>query len=282
MKLLRYGQPGFERPGILDQQGRIRDLSGHVQDINAGMLSIESLNRLRRLPQDSLPLVDSPQRLGACVGGVGKLICVGLNYVDHAAESNMPAPAEPLLFMKATSAICGAFDNVIRPPGAEKLDWEVELAIVIGQRARRVSVAEASAHVVGYCIINDISERAYQHEHGGQWMKGKSCDTFAPLGPWLVTADEVSDPGQLDLWLDVDEIRRQQGNTRTMVFSVPYLVSYISHFMTLEPGDVIATGTPPGVGAGIKPTPVYLRDHQTMRAGIEGLGEQCQHIVPAA
>lgn len=279
MKLLRYGAPGQERPGLLDEQGQLRDLSAHVGDIDGTALAPETLARLRRLPFESLPRVEGSQRLGPCVGRVGKLVCSGLNYADHAAESNMPLPTEPLLFMKATTAICGAFDEVLRPPGACKLDWEVELAIVIGRRACRVSEGQALAHVAGYCVINDVSERSYQLERGGQWMKGKSCDRFAPLGPWLVTADEVGDPGQLDLWLDVDEVRRQSGNTRTMVFPVPVLVSYISQFMTLEPGDVIATGTPPGVGMGIKPEPIFLRDGQTMRAGIRGLGEQRQRIV---
>lgn len=279
MKLLRYGAPGQERPGLLDEQGQLRDLSAHVGDIDGTALAPETLARLRRLPHESLPRVEGSQRLGPCVGRVGKLVCSGLNYADHAAESNMPLPTEPLLFMKATTAICGAFDEVLRPPGACKLDWEVELAIVIGRRACRVSEGQALAHVAGYCVINDVSERSYQLERGGQWMKGKSCDRFAPLGPWLVTADEVGDPGQLDLWLDVDEVRRQSGNTRTMVFPVPVLVSYISQFMTLEPGDVIATGTPPGVGMGIKPEPIFLRDGQTMRAGIRGLGEQRQRIV---
>ena len=279
MKLLRYGAPGQERPGLLDEQGQLRDLSAHLGDIDGAALAPETLARLRRLPVESLPRVEGSQRLGPCVGRVGKLVCSGLNYADHAAESNMPLPTEPLLFMKATTAICGAFDEVLRPPGARKLDWEVELALVIGRRACRVSEAEALAHVAGYCVINDVSERSYQLERGGQWMKGKSCDRFAPLGPWLVTADEVGDPGQLDLWLDVDEVRRQSGNTRTMVFPVPVLVSYISQFMTLEPGDVIATGTPPGVGMGIKPEPVFLRDGQVMRAGIRGLGEQRQRVV---
>lgn len=283
MKLLRFGAPGQERPGLLDDQGRLRDLSAHVGDIDGAALAPSTLDRLRRLQIDDLPVVASRQRLGPCVGAVGKLVCSGLNYADHAAEANMPLPTEPLLFMKATSAICGPFDDVLRPPGAEKLDWEVELAIVIGTRARRVSRADALSHVAGYCVINDVSERSFQLERGGQWMKGKSCDTFAPLGPWMVTADEVGDPGALDLWLDlwldVDDVRRQSGNTSTMVFPVATLVSYISDFMTLEPGDVIATGTPPGVGMGIKPAPVYLRDGQVMRAGIRGLGEQRQRVV---
>lgn len=279
MKLLRYGAPGSERPAMLDDQGRIRDLSAHLPDIDGSALTPASLARLRDIPVESLPVVEGQPRIGACVGRVGKLVCSGLNYADHAAESNMEVPSEPLLFMKATSAVCGAYDDILRPPGAEKLDWEIELAIVIGSRAQRVTESEALSHVAGYCVINDVSERSYQLERGGQWMKGKSSDTFAPLGPWLVTADEVGSPNALDLWLDVDDVRRQTGNTRTMVFPVAMLVSYVSHFMTLEPGDVIATGTPPGVGMGIKPEPVYLKDGQWIRAGIRGLGEQRQRVV---
>lgn len=279
MKLLRYGQAGAERPGLLDAQGRIRDLSAHVSDVDGATLAPATLQRLRAIDVDTLPLVEGDPRLGACVAGVGKLVCSGLNYADHAAESNMEVPSEPLLFMKATSAICGAYDDILRPPGAQKLDWEVELAIVIGSRAQRVSQSDALRHVAGYCVINDVSERSYQLERGGQWMKGKSCDSFAPLGPWMVTADEIANPQDLDLWLDVDDVRRQTGNTRTMVFPVAMLVSYVSQFMTLEPGDVIATGTPPGVGMGIKPQPVYLKDGQWVRAGIQGLGEQRQQVV---
>lgn len=281
MKLLRYGEPGLEKPGLLDSQGNIRDLSAHIQDIDSASLIPEVLGRLQGLKVEDLPLVAGQPRLGPCVGNVGKLVCSGLNYADHAAESNMDLPTEPLLFMKATSAICGAFDDIIRPPGAEKLDWEVELAIVIGRQARRVSEADALSCVAGYCVINDVSERSYQLERGGQWMKGKSCDNFAPIGPWLVTADEAGDSNDLDLWLDVDDVRRQSGNTRTMVFKVPTIVSYVSQFMTLEPGDVIATGTPPGVGMGIKPQPVYLQDGQVIRAGIQRLGEQRQRVVCA-
>ena len=281
MKLLRYGAPGSERPAMLDDQGRIRDLSAHLPDIDGSALTPASLARLRDIPVETLPLVEGQPRIGACVGRVGKLVCSGLNYADHAAESSMEVPSEPLLFMKATSALCGAYDDILRPPGAEKLDWEIELAIVIGSRAKRVTESEALSHVAGYCVINDVSERSYQLERGGQWMKGKSSDTFAPLGPWLVTADEVGSPNALDLWLDVDDVRRQTGNTRTMVFPVAMLVSYVSHFMTLEPGDVIATGTPPGVGMGIKPEPVYLKDGQWIRAGIRGLGEQRQRVVSA-
>lgn len=281
MKLLRYGEAGSERPGLLDDQGHIRDVSAHVKDIDAEALAPAALDRLRRLNIEDLPRVSGQPRLGACVGNVGKLVCSGLNYADHAAESNMDLPTEPLLFMKATSAICGAFDDIIRPPDAEKLDWEVELAIVIGRQARRVTEAEALSCVAGYCVINDVSERSYQLERGGQWTKGKSCDNFAPIGPWLVTADEAGDPNDLDLWLDVDDVRRQSGSTRTMVFKVPTLVSYVSQFMTLEPGDVIATGTPPGVGMGIKPQPVYLKDGQVIRAGIQRLGEQRQRVVRA-
>lgn len=281
MKLLRIGPKGQERPALLDGEGRLRDLSAHVADIDGAALAPESLARLRALDPATLPLVDGEPRIGACVGHVGKLVCSGLNYADHAAESNMPLPTEPLLFMKSTSALCGPNDDVIRPPGAEKLDWEVELAIVIGRRAKHVSEAEALDHVAGYCVINDVSERSFQLERGGQWMKGKSYDNFAPIGPWLVTADEITEPGNLDLWLKVDDELRQNGSTRTMVFNVATLVAYISQFLTLEPGDVIATGTPPGVGMGMKPAPVYLRDGQVMRAGIRGLGEQRQRVRPA-
>ena len=281
MKLLRYGAPGQERPGLIDNQGRLRDLSTHVKDIAADVLLPASLDRLARVDVAALPLVEGNPRLGPCVGQVGKMICVGLNYSDHAAESNMAVPTEPVLFMKASSAICGPNDDVEIPPGAEKVDWEVELGVVIGKAARYVSKADAMEHVAGYCIVNDVSERAYQLERGGQWDKGKGCDTFGPLGPWLVTRDEVPDAQALELWLEVDGKRYQDGNTRTMVFDVPTLVSYISQFMSLQPGDVISTGTPPGVGLGQKPHPVYLRAGQVMRLGITGLGEQCQRTVPA-
>jgi ureidoglycolate lyase/2,4-diketo-3-deoxy-L-fuconate hydrolase len=280
MKLLRFGAPGRERPGLLDPQGRLRDLSAHVDDVAADALLPASLARLAALDPQALPLVEGRPRLGPCVGRVGKMVCVGLNYSDHAAESGMAVPAEPVLFMKATSAICGPDDDVEIPPGAGKVDWEVELGVVIGKPARYVAKARALEHVAGYCIVNDVSERAYQLERGGQWDKGKGCDTFAPTGPWLVTRDEVPDAQALAMGLEVDGRRFQHGSTRTMVFDVPTLVSYISQFMSLQPGDVISTGTPPGVGLGQKP-PVYLRAGQTMHVWIEGLGEQRQRTVDA-
>jgi ureidoglycolate lyase/2,4-diketo-3-deoxy-L-fuconate hydrolase len=281
MKLLRFGAPGQERPGLIDRQGRVRDLSGHVVDIVGDTLSPAVLNRLASLDPASLPLVQGSPRLGPCVGAVGKMVCIGLNYSDHAAEANMAVPTEPVVFLKATSAICGPNDDVEIPPGAQKVDWEVELGVVIGRPARYVSKDQALEYVAGYCIVNDVSERAYQLERGGQWDKGKGCDTFGPLGPWLVTRDEVPDAQALDMWLEVDGRRYQNGSTRTMIFGVPTLVSYVSQFMSLQPGDVISTGTPPGVGMGQKPSPVYLKAGQTMRLGIGGLGEQRQRTVPA-
>lgn len=281
MKLLRYGPVGQERPGIVDAQGQIRDVSAHVPDWTGEQLAPEILKRIAALSVESLPIVSGNPRIGPCVGRVGKLICTGLNYADHAAESNMDLPTEPLLFMKATSAICGPNDPIERPIGSTKLDWEVELAIVIGQRAKNVTEADALQHVAGYCVINDITDRSFQLERGGQWMKGKSADSFAPIGPWLVTRDEITDVTQLHMWLDVDDLRRQNGSTQTMVFSVQKIVSYISQFMTLYPGDVIATGTPPGVGMGIKPAPIYLKDGQVIKAGIEHLGEQRQQVLPS-
>lgn len=282
MKLIRYGQKGAERPGIVDAQGNIRDVSAHIADWAGDALSAKTLKEIAALDLGKLPVVEGNPRIGPCVGNVGKLICTGLNYADHAAESNMDLPTEPLLFMKATSAICGPYDDLQRPIGSQKLDWEVELAIVIGSQAKNVSADKALDHVAGYCVINDVTDRAFQLERGGQWMKGKSADTFAPLGPWLVTRDEVADVKNLSMWLDVDQTRRQDGNTKTMVFAVETIVSYISQFMTLHPGDVIATGTPPGVGMGIKPQPVYLENGQVIKAGIQGLGEQCQRVVAAA
>lgn len=279
MKLVRYGQKGAERPGIFDANGRIRDVSAHIADWNGDALSSDKLKEMAALDLSELPVVEGNPRIGPCVGNVGKLICTGLNYADHAAESNMDLPTEPLLFMKATSAICGPYDDLQRPVGSQKLDWEVELAIVIGTQAKNVSVDKALDHVAGYCVINDVTDRGFQLERGGQWMKGKSADTFAPLGPWLVTKDEVADVKNLGMWLDVDQTRRQDGSTKTMVFSVETIVSYISQFMTLNPGDVIATGTPPGVGMGIKPQPVYLENGQVIKAGIQGLGEQRQKVV---
>ena len=285
MKLLRYGPKGQEKPGLLDAQGRVRDLSAHVGDIAGDVLTLQGLAQLRALDVASLPLVEgTPQqdlRLGACVAQVGKFICIGLNYADHAAESGMPLPAEPVVFGKWTSAICGPDDAIEIPRGSVKTDWEVELGVVIGQGGRYIALQDAMNHVAGYCVINDVSEREYQLERGPQWDKGKGCDTFGPLGPWLVTADEIADPQTLDLWLEVDGHRYQNGNTRTMVFGVAQLVSYLSRFMSLQPGDVISTGTPPGVGLGQKPVPIYLRAGQRMRLGIEGLGEQRQTTVQA-
>jgi 2-keto-4-pentenoate hydratase/2-oxohepta-3-ene-1,7-dioic acid hydratase in catechol pathway len=278
MKLLRYGPPGREKPGLLDSTGAIRDLSGIVPDIAAEALLPESLDRLRKLDVAKLPKIDFAPRLGACVGGVGKFVAIGLNYSDHAAESNMAVPKEPVIFMKATSCIVGPNDNIVLPRGSLKTDWEVELGIVIGREARYVEEADALSHVAGYCVVHDVSERAYQLEGTGQWVKGKSADTFGPIGPWLVTADEIPDPQNLDLWLEVNGQRRQHGTTKTMVFGVAHLVSYLSRFMSLQPGDVITTGTPPGVGHGQKP-PVYLKAGDEVRLGVEGLGEQRQKVL---
>jgi ureidoglycolate lyase len=278
MKLLRYGPVGAERPGLLDDTGTIRDLSGVISDINGKTVDAATLKRLAAIDPATLPPVDAGVRIGPCVGDVSKFICVGLNYADHAAESNLPIPQEPILFQKAVSAICGPYDDVIRPKTATKMDWEVELGIIIGARASNITEAEAGAHIAGYCVVNDVSERAYQADRGGQWTKGKSADTFGPIGPWLVTADEVADVQSLDMFLDVDGVRRQTGNTNTMIFAAHYLVAYISEFMTLLPGDIIATGTPPGVGLGFKP-PVFLDVGQTMHLGIKGLGEQRQTVV---
>ena len=281
MKLLRYGPKGQEKPGILDESGAIRDLSGVVSDIDGSTIGPDGLERLRGLRLGDLPKVEGQPRLGPCVGKVGKLICIGLNYSDHAAESGMQVPPEPVIFMKATSSICGPNDDVEIPRGAETTDWEVELAFVIGRHAKYVSEADAMAHVAGFCICNDVSERTNQAKRHGQWTKGKSHDTHGPLGPWLVTKDEVPDPHDLRMWLEVDGHRYQDGSTKTMVYRVPFLVHYLSQFMSLQPGDVVSTGTPPGVGLGIKPNPVYLRVGQTMRLGIDGLGEQRQRLVAA-
>ena len=278
MKLLRVGDQGEERPAIMDVDGGLRDLSSVVGDIAGANLLPASLERLRKISLKELPLVTGTPRIGACVGGVGKFICIGLNYADHAAESGMAVPAEPVVFMKATSAICGAFDDVIIPRGSEKTDWEVELGVVIGKEARYVAEVDALSHVAGYCVVNDISERAFQLEGTGQWVKGKSADTFGPIGPWLVTVEEVPNPQMLGLWLEVDGHRYQNGSTSTMVFGVAYLISYLSRFMSLQPGDVISTGTPPGVGLGQKP-PVYLRPGNVIRLGVERLGEQRQTVV---
>ncbi len=280
MKLLRYGPAGAEKPALVAKDGSIRDLSSVIADFNGDALSDAGLARLAAIDPATLPEV-SVERIGSCVPRPGKFICVGLNYADHAKETGKAPPDEPILFMKATSAVVGPNDDVEIPRGSKKADWEVELGVVIGTRAKYVSKADALNHVAGYCVVNDVSERAFQSERGGQWTKGKSHDTFGPTGPWLVTRDEVADPQNLALWLDVDGIRRQTGNTNTMIFGVAHLVSYISQFITLEPGDVIATGTPPGVGMGIKPEPVFLKTGQVMTLGIEGLGEQRQQTVEA-
>ena len=277
MKLLRVGQPGAEVPAMMDASGRIRSLQGIVPDIAGATLTPEGLARLRALDPASLPEL-APGRIGPCVGQVGKFICIGLNYADHAAESGLPVPKEPVIFLKANSAITGPNDDVLIPRGSKKTDWEVELGVIIGKRASYVSEAEAMDHVAGYCVINDVSEREFQIERGGTWDKGKGCDSFGPLGPWLVTADEVADPQNLSMWLEVDGHRYQNGSTRTMVFGVRHLVHYVSQFMSLNPGDVISTGTPPGVGMGQKPEPVYLRGGEVIRLGIEGLGEQTQRV----
>lgn len=278
MKLLRYGAPGAEKPGILDHNGQIRDLSAHVGDIGGRWLAPEGLAAIAALPLDSLPVVSGSPRLGPCVTGTGKFICIGLNYSDHAAETGASVPSEPVIFMKATSAIQGPNDPVEIPRGSEKTDWEVELGVVIGKTAKYVTEAEALDYVAGYCVINDLSERAFQLEHQGQWTKGKSADTFGPIGPWLVTKDEVPDPQTLDMWLEVNGHRYQNGSTRTMVYGVAFVVAYLSRFMSLRPGDIISTGTPPGVGLGQKP-PIYLKAGDTMALGIQGLGEQRQVCV---
>ena len=276
MKLMRYGAKGAEKPALIDANGAVRDLSGVLPDITGATLSKDGLATLAAVDIASLPVVENPGRIAPPWKGVGKFLCVGLNYADHAAESGMAVPAEPVLFMKATSAVIGANDAVVLPQDSKKSDWEVELGVVIGTTARYVSEADALSHVAGYCVVNDLSEREYQLERGGQWDKGKGCDTFGPIGPWLVTSDEVADPQNLGLWLEVNGKRVQDGNTRTMVFGVANLVSYISRFMTLYPGDIISTGTPPGVGMGQKPSAVYLKPGDTMRLGITGLGEQQQ------
>ncbi|BCQ29410.1 fumarylacetoacetate hydrolase family protein (plasmid) [Caballeronia sp. NK8] len=278
MKLLRYGSPGQEKPGLLDAEGNIRDLSNHVADIAGEALLPDSLARLKALDTASLPRVEGSPRLGSCVGGTRKFICIGLNYSDHAAETGATVPPEPIIFMKATSAIVGPNDSIEIPRDSLKTDWEVELGVVIGKTAKYVSEADAMNHVAGYCVINDVSERAFQAERQGQWTKGKSADTFGPTGPWLVTADEVADPQTLPMWLEVNGHRYQNGSTVTMVYGVRYLVSYLSQFMSLQPGDIISTGTPPGVGLGQKP-PVYLKPGDIVTLGIEGLGQQRQNVV---
>jgi ureidoglycolate lyase len=282
MRLLRHGRSGAEKPGLLDAEGRIRDLSGHVDDITPAVLASESLRRLAGLDASSLPRVEGNPRLGPPVAGVPNLVCIGLNYADHARETNSPIPEAPIVFMKHTGSIIGPNDQVRIPRGASKTDWEVELGVVIGRRASYVEEAAAMEHVAGYCIVNDVSERDFQfHGGGNQWIKGKSPDTFAPVGPWLVTKDEVPDPQNLALWLEVDGHRYQDGSTRTMIFDVAHLVSHCSRYMTLLPGDIISTGTPPGVGAGVKPNPVFLKAGNVMRLGIEGLGEQRQEVGQA-
>ncbi|MCG7404102.1 MULTISPECIES: ureidoglycolate lyase [Caballeronia] len=281
MKLLRYGPKGQEKPGLLDAEGQIRDLSKVVDDIAGATLTEAGLAKLRATDPATLPVVDGNPRIGPCVGRVGKFVCIGLNYADHAAESNLPVPTEPVIFNKWTSAICGPNDDVEIPRNSVKTDWEVELGVVIGKEAKYVDEANALDYVAGYCVINDVSEREWQLEHGTQWDKGKGFDTFGPIGPWLVTKDEVADPQKLDLWLEVDGKRYQNGNTKTMVFTVAQLVAYLSKVMSLQPGDVISTGTPPGVGMGVKPNPVFLKAGQTMKLGIQGLGEQTQKTVAA-
>jgi len=281
MKLLRYGEPGAEKPGMLDAKGQVRDLSGVLRDIDGAAISPAGLAKLAALDPTSLPLVQGQPRIGACVARPLNFVCIGLNYADHAAESNMPVPKEPVVFLKSLSAYCGPNDDVMIPRASHKTDWEVELGVVIGTRARYVAEADALEHVAGYCVINDVSEREFQLERGGTWDKGKGCDTFGPTGPWLVSRDEVPDPQNLSMWLDVDGQAMQRGSTQTMVFGVRKLVSYVSHFITLHSGDVISTGTPPGVGSGKKPQPIFLRPGQTIKLGIEGLGEQTQRTVAA-
>ncbi|MDJ1465788.1 fumarylacetoacetate hydrolase family protein [Nitratireductor sp. GZWM139] len=280
MKLLRYGPKGQEKPGLVDAEGQIHDLSHHVPDIAGDVLSPAGLAAIAALDIASLPPVEGSPRIGPCVGRVGKFLCIGLNFADHARETGKEPPSEPVVFAKAVSAICGPNDDVEIPRGSDRTDWEVEMGVVIGSRAKYISEAEAMDHVAGFCLINDLSERRFQSERGGQWTKGKSHDTFGPIGPWLVTRDEIANVQDLDMWLDVDGERRQTGNTSTMIFGVAELVSYLSQFMTLEPGDVISSGTPPGVGLGMKP-PTFLREGQVVRLGISGLGEQRQTMVQA-
>ena len=279
MKLIRYGKPNQERPGLLDNFGKLRDLSQVIPDLAGEYLQPDSIKRLRELDVNGLPEVNGNPRIGPCVNQIGKFICIGLNYSDHAAESGMQVPPEPVIFFKATSAVCGSNDNLIIPRGSTKTDWEVELGVVIGKPGKYLTEEEALEHVAGYCVVHDVSERAFQLERSGQWVKGKSCDTFGPIGPWLVTTDEISDPQNLGLWLEVDGHRYQDGTTSTMVYGVAHLVAYLSQFFTLEPGDVISTGTPPGVGMGVKPNPVYLRPGQEVLLGVDGLGEQRQITV---
>jgi 2-keto-4-pentenoate hydratase/2-oxohepta-3-ene-1,7-dioic acid hydratase in catechol pathway len=277
MKLVRFGEPGRERPGVVDKSGAIRDFTGHMLDVAGSELDPDQLAKLATIDPESLPLAVGESRLGPCVGGTGKFICIGLNYSDHAAETNAKVPPEPIIFMKATSAITGPNDDLLIPRGSQKTDWEVELAVVIGKKAKYVSEADALDYVAGYCVSHDVSERAFQTERQGQWTKGKSCDTFGPIGPWLVTKDEVPNPQNLSMWLTVNGEKMQNGSTRTMVYGVAYLVSYLSQFMSLLPGDIISTGTPPGVGLGMKP-PRFLRPGDVVELGIEGLGQQRQDV----
>ncbi|GAC16897.1 fumarylacetoacetate hydrolase family protein [Aliiglaciecola lipolytica] len=278
MKLLRYGQVGHEKPGLLDNDGQIRDLSQHIDDIHGTTLSPQSLQKLKNIDINSLPIVQGEQRFAEPVSRVGKFICVGLNYADHAAETGVSVPSEPVLFMKATSSITGPNDDVMLPKGSQKSDWEVELGVVIGKEAKYVSEEDALDYVAGFCVINDLSEREYQIERQGQWCKGKGCDTFGPFGPYLVTPDEAGDVDNLSMWLEVNGQRMQTGNTKTMVYKVPFLIHYISQFMSLQPGDIISTGTPPGVGLGMTP-PLYLKEGDVMKLSIENLGEQQQKVV---
>lgn len=278
MKLVRYGAVGQEKPGMIDSNGTLRDISAHVADITGATIGDQSIAKLRALDPNSLPAVDGSPRIGACVGNIGKFMCIGLNYADHAAETGADIPEHPILFMKANSAITGPNDDVVMPRGSTKTDWEVELGVVIGKAAKYVSEEDALDYVAGYCLCNDVSERHFQTSLTGQWTKGKSCDTFGPTGPWLVTRDEVEDPQNLDMWLDVNGARMQTGNTKTMIFTVAQVISHLSHLFTLHPGDVISTGTPPGVGMGIKPEPVYLKDGDVMELSIQGLGLQRQNV----
>lgn len=282
MKLLRYGDPGAEKPGLLDDSGILRDLSGEIADITGATLDDATLDRLRALDAASLPEVSGNPRLGPCVGNIGKFLCIGLNYSDHAAETGAAIPDHPILFFKANSAIVGPNDDVSMPRGSTHTDWEVELGVVIGKTAKYVSEADALDHVAGYCVVNDVSERHFQTQLTGQWTKGKSCDTFGPTGPWLVTRDAVPDPQKLDMWLDVNGARKQTGNTSTMIFTVAQIIEHLSGLMTLHPGDVISTGTPPGVGMGMKPEPVYLKKGDRMDVWIEGLGQQTQTVTEDA
>ena len=278
MKLVRYGATGQEKPGMIDADGTLRDLSAHVADITGATLGDDSITKLRTLDPTTLPAVQGNPRMGACVGDIGKFMCIGLNYADHAAETGADIPEHPILFMKANSAITGPNDDVVMPRGSTKTDWEVELGVVIGKAAKYVSEEEALDYVAGYCLCNDVSERHFQTSLTGQWTKGKSCDTFGPTGPWLVTRDEVEDPQNLDMWLDINGKRMQTGNTKTMIFTVAQVISHLSQLFTLHPGDVISTGTPPGVGMGMKPQPVYLKDGDVMELSIQGLGVQRQNV----